>query len=214
MDENKVNSNKKAKKRLIIILISIAVVMLLLIVASLIIDSISEKDGGELEIDYNFYPADFNENIFEDEKYIELTAGEFMRYHDMTTGIISGIDENNKSSFGKEAEFIVDMVNDIINGNHTAYNSRFSDIYYSEHSPKSEFTMQKIYDVTISYVSSEKSEDGNYTKFNYVLEYKIYENNGTFRKDIGDGSKKQFITLTDRSGELLIDEILTRYTNK
>ncbi len=202
---------KKAKKKLLIALLIIASVMVLLIAASVVIDKIQKGSNDELTIDYNFFPANFNENIFEDEKYIELTSGEFMRYHDMTTGIISGISEENKASFGNETEFLVDMIYEIINGDHVAYNARFSSTYYQEHSPKSAFTMQKIYDVTISYVSSEQLEGGDYTKFNFVVEYKIYENNGTFRKDIGDGSKKQFITLSDRFGELLIDDITTRY---
>ncbi len=208
------NKRKKAKKKLLIILLTITLVMILLISASLVIDKLQKgSTDDELNIDYDFYPANFNENIFEDKKYIELTSEEFIRYHDMTTGIITGINEDSKSSFGKETEFLVDMIYDIINGDHLAYNSKFSNHYYENHLPKSAFTMQKVYDVTISYLSHEQSEDGNYTKFNYILEYKIYQNNGTFRKDIGDGSKKQFVTLTDRSGTLLIDNITTRYKN-
>ncbi len=208
------NNRKKAKKKLLIILLTITLVMILLISASLIIDKLQKGiSEDELNIDYDFYPADFEENIFEDKKYIELTSEEFIRYHDMTTGIINGINDENKASFGKETEFLVDMIGNIINGDHLAYNSKFSSLYYENHSPKPAFTMQKVYDVTISYLSHEQSEDGNYTKFNYILEYKIYQNNGTFRKDIGDGSKKQFITITDREGLLLIDNITTRYKN-
>ena len=49
----------------------------------------------------------------------------------------------------------------------------------------------------------------NYTKFLYVIEYRILHNNGTFRRDIGSGSKKQYFTLTDKQGDFKIDSIAT-----
>ena len=69
--------------------------------------------------------------------------------------------------------------------------------------------MQKLYNIKITRMSEEDvSENGqNYTKYEFILEYMIHQNNGTFRTDIGsDASKKQYITLTDRTGELLISQ--------
>ena len=204
-------AQKKVKKKLIIIIISTLGVIAFLSVASLVIDKLSKPDE-EFVADYNFYPADYDENIFEDQKYLALTAEEFIKYTDSTTNETAGITKDTAYEQGSEVQFIVDMIYDAINGDNNAYNARFSSKYYETHSPKDRFTMQKIYDVFITYVSEEDISDGsgNYTKSIYCVEYKIYQNNGTFRKDIGDGSKKQYLTLnTNRDGEILIDSITT-----
>ncbi len=210
MNEKSQKTPNKAKKRLIIIILSILALMLILLGISLMIDLVESKKSDEFEIDYNFYPADYDENIFEDEKYCELIAGEFIRYCDSTTNVTVGIDTESAISYGDEVDFLARMIYDIINGDHIAYNSRFSDVYYEEHEPKGTFTMQKIYDVKITFMSKKKID--NYTKSYYCVEYKIYQNNGTFRRDIGDGSKKQYINITDENGELLIDSMSTVIT--
>ena len=182
-------------------------VIALLVITSLLIDFIQSKKSTEDEIDYNFYSADYEENIYEDEKYLELISGEFIRYCDSTTNLTLGIDRETAAGQGSAVEFLVDMIYDIIEGDATGYNKKFSKKYYENNSPKDAFTMQKVYDVIITFISTEKGDD--YTKYLYCVEYKIYHNNGTFRRDIGDGSKKQYIMLTDTSGEVLIDSIST-----
>ena len=101
------NSNKKAKKNLLIIIISVIAVMAVLVAASLIIDLVESKKGGEYEIDYNFYPADYEENIFEDEKYISLTKDGFISYCDSSTNITLGIDKEIAKNYGEEIDFLV-----------------------------------------------------------------------------------------------------------
>lgn len=216
MDENiindKDNKHKKAKKGLYLIVLITIGILIILIVASLLIDSIEKNANPDREINYNFYPADFNENIFDDTEYVELIAAEFLKFCDQTNGLTVGITRENAKEQGIEVEFLVEMIYDIINGDNQSYNDRFSDTYYKNNSPKDKFTMQKIYDVTITYVSSEDISDeqtGNYTKSVYSIEYKIFENNGTFRRDIGAGSKKQYFTISDASGKLLIDAVAT-----
>ncbi len=208
--EEKINAN--AKKRLLIIIAAIVVVIIVLFAVSLIIDKVKSSKNDEFIIDYNFYPADYEENIFEDEEYINLTSGNFIKYQDLNTNITVGITRENANQQSEQIAFIVEMLYDIIEGKHEEYNACFSDVYYKNNSPKSQFTMQKVYDVTVSYISQESVSDdsGNYTKYLYSIEYKILENNGTFRKDIGSGSKKQYATLTDRQGNLLIDALNTQ----
>ncbi len=213
--DNKIhNENKqgKTKKNMIIAIIVIAAVMVLLITASFIIDLLQKNDTDreeEITIDYNFYPADYEENIFENKEYTDLTANGFLSFCDLRTNVTLGFVREKASSYGKEVAFLTDMIYDIINGDNESYNSRFSDEYYKTHEKKNRFTMQMIYGVTISYISEESmSENGiNYTKYFYSVEYSILNNNGTFRRDIGDGSNKQYFTLSDREGKLLIDSI-------
>ena len=200
-----------AKKRLLIVIISIFTTILILGIVSFIIDYIEEKNKKEFEVDFNFFPADYEENIFDDDRYIDLVSGEFIRYTDTTTNITLGIDKESAAHYGAEVDFLVDMIYDIINGDHKSYNHKFSDSYYKDNSPKDRFTMQKVYDVNITYLSSETlTEEGtNYTKSVYILEYKIFENNGTFRRDIGSGSKKQYFTIITSGSGIFVDSVTT-----
>lgn len=172
----------------------------------------SNRTYEEEVIDYPFYPADFNENIYEDEEYLELTRGSFLRYSDAATGVTYGIQRGNTDSYGLDVSYMVEYVYTVIEGDHEAYNACFSEEFFeSGRKPKDAFTMQKLYDIEIKRraVETVSDKNGNYTKYTYELTYRIYHNNGTFRKDIGDGSKTQYITLTDRTGTLLIDSIAT-----
>jgi len=71
--------------------------------------------------------------------------------------------------------------------------------------------MQKLYEVSLTKELVEKVEekDGEFTRYTFILSYRILKNNGTFRKDIGDGYRRQYITVTDRNGQLLIDRVST-----
>ena len=216
MDKNKdtpqKNAHWNAKKRLLVIVIITVSILIVLIAASLIIDNITNHQDTGRDIDFDFYPADYQENIFEDEEYLSLIETDFLKYSNATTGLTLGITRDNAKEQGAEVEFLVEMLYDIVNGDHVSYNNRFSSAYYKKHSPKEMFTMQKIYDVTITYISSENvqvDEANDYTKSVYSIEYKIHENNGTFRRDIGAGSKKQYLTVTNASGNFLIDSITT-----
>lgn len=201
-----------SKKKLIIAIISIVAVIALLIIAVEIIEYINNKRSLEpIEIDFDFYPADYDENILENEEYLELIKGEYIRVCNASTGVTSGVDLNKTDKYSSEILFMLDYIQDIINGDHESYNARFSEEYYKKNEPLERFTMQKVYDVLITQKEVETVTDEktgvNYTKYLIVLEYKIYENNGTFRRDIGNGSRRQYITITDKTGNLLIDSI-------
>ncbi len=197
------------KKRIIIILIVIVCIIPILLGAIYAINLYAKTKNKtpEVTINYNWYPADFNENIFEDEEYMKLIEYEFISY---TEGSVTQIiDKETANIYGKDVSFMVDYLYSIVEGDADKYNSYFSEEYYKSANKKDAFTMQKIYDVELRKQSLEKVEEkGNtYTKCTFVLSYRILENNGTFRKDIGEGSREQYITLTNRNGEFLIDSI-------
>ena len=202
--------NNQAKKKLLIALLIVLAALVLLICSSLIIDAIEKNRAGDTDIDYDFYPADFEADIFQNAEYLELMSSEFLNYKD--AGVTLGIEREDADKYGDDLEFIVEMIYDIIYADVDGYNACFSDTYYKKHSPKEAFTMQMVYDIHIERISTEKVTEGetqNYTKSIFAVEYKIYQNNGTFRRDIGDGSKKQYITITDQSGAWLIDLVST-----
>jgi hypothetical protein len=203
---------EKRKKRMIIALVSIFIALVLIWILVSVIENIlieKNKDENNKPIAYNFYYADFEENIFEDEEYTELIRGEGLRYCDMHSNVTVSIDENTIDNYGEDVKFFWDFLQNIVNGDKDAYNAMFSKEYFRSNPAKEAFTMQKIYDSQITKYSTEEIEttNGNYTKYIYIVEYRILKNNGTFRNDIGDGSRAQYITITNKSGEFLIDSI-------
>lgn len=216
METNPARRNTKpAKKKILIAFAIILGVLLLLTCAAFLIDYIENADtdipnSADKEIDYNFYPPDFEEDIFENQDYLTLFNNGFMDFKEGNVTI--GITKDNASKYGADTSHVVEMLYSIINGDNDLYNQHFSDLYYKTHAAKDDFTMQMLYDIRIERISAEKIEIENTPAYNrsvFSIEYKIYRNNGTFRKDIGEGSKKQYITLTDQSGEWLVDNIST-----
>ena len=210
---------KPLKKRIIVVFLIILAVLLLLYVTTLILQHF-EKDmipeESEYIADFNFYPADYSENIFEDPEYLALIQDGVLLY-DNNSNFATTVTKETANQLGDDgAVLLVDMVYAIIDGNAEKYNSCFSEKYFEKHQPKENFTMQKIYNGKIIYFSS-KSETVNgatYTTYTYNLVYNIFENNGTFRKDIGEDARMQSIKISDREGKMLIDDIqYVRYYN-
>jgi hypothetical protein len=81
----------------------------------------------------------------------------------------------------------------------------FSEKYLRENSDtvRERFTMQMLYDIV---VTRHYTESGVV----YSLEYKIMNNNGSYRSDMpSDCSKTHYFVISDYNGQLLIDEVAT-----
>ena len=206
-------NNLLSKKKLITVLgIALGVVVLLCVTLA-ILPLLSEEEAPDnsfdnnFKIDYNFYPADYNEDIFTDEEYLRLIEYGILEYDD--GAMITEVNDENADGYGKPVELIVDMLYAAINGDADEYNSYFSKKYFKTNEAKDKFTMQKIYDGRITFFACEDiSENGKqYTEYTFKLKYRIFKNNGTFRDDIGDGYRLQHVTISDREGEFKIDAI-------
>lgn len=159
-----------------------------------------------------FHEIDYNENIFQDAVYMGMDRNIYIC--DINTGITESLEEHDYANYGPDVKFMANFVNFIIEGNAVAYNDCFSDNYYSDinNDPKESFTMQKLYNIKLTKISEEKSDNGDYTEYYYFLEYMIYQNNGSFRMDIeSDASVAQYITLIDKDSDYKIDELVRSY---
>ena len=207
-------AKKNFKKRLLIILAALAALLLVMYLLTLILpkifNGITEDSTEEGTANFNFYTPDYDENIYEDEDYLALIENGVLTYDNGTNSMVA-INTENASEHGEAVKLLTDYVYSIINGDVSKHNSYFSDKYYETNEPKASFTMQKIFNGTITYYSVQSAvENGNnYTKYIYKLKYNIHENNGTFRMDIGEDAKTQYVVITDREGKLLIDYIGT-----
>ena len=204
-------TNSKLKKRLIIVLVVVICSVPVLLGVTYLVDYLDNKSKivEDQVIDYDWYEADYSENIYEDEEYAKLVEYGFISYTDGSVTLL--IDKDSAVSYGDEIDFMVRYLYSIIDGDAEEYNSYFSDLYYKGHSKKDSFTMQKIYDVSLTKdnVENVENKNGDFTRYTFVLSYRILKNNGTFRKDIGDGYKRQYITVTEKNGQFLIDAIST-----
>lgn len=217
MDKNVRKTDKnRAKKTIIIVLAAMTSVILILALSVLLIDLYEKradaKKGGE--VDFEFYEANYDEDIFENEIYAEkYDNGNFIRYTENDVTLTFNREQAKEHS--EELGLIVDMLYAAIYGDHNAYNSKFSETYYESNAPKDRFTMQMICDVKITHQNTEEitTEQEKYTKAVYYVEYRIYRNNGTFRNDVTDKISTQVLVMTDRTGEWCIDSLVKFQTN-
>lgn len=194
-DVKKVNKQKRG------IIIAFAAMLSVVIIAYVIVPGISmlaeyiesQKDDG-YKSDYmddikslSFYPADYDENIFEDEEYMSLN-----RYLSYTKGSDTyTITDSEYSRYDVTVGFFAEYFDSVINGEYETYDEYFTDEYFEENSNKSRFTPQKLYDINVKFKST-KAVDGA-TSYIYYVTYKIFENNGTFRNDIESDSARMLV---------------------
>jgi len=209
--------SKKTKKT---ILISWGIIVALLIVfwgISYILSNIDENLNKSPIYDPNaqtiiFHEINYDEDIFEDSVYMGLDRNIYI--FDLNTGVTESLEEHDYTNYGKDVKFMADFINYIILGNAEGYNDCFNEDYYSDidNEPKESYTMQKLYNIKLTKITEEKIDNGEYTEYVYYLEYMIFQNNGSFRMDIGsDASVAQYITLNDKYGDIKISELIRAY---
>ncbi len=153
----------------------------------------SQKDDG-FKSDYmddikslSFHPADYNENIFEDEEYMSLN-----RYLSYTKGSDTyTITNDDYSPYDVTVGFFAEYFESVINGEYETYDKYFTEEYFEDNSNKERFTPQKLYDINVKYKSSTPIQGA--TSYIYYVTYKIFENNGTFRNDIESDSERLLV---------------------
>lgn len=146
-------------------------------------------------------------DIFEYEEYMGLDRNIYMC--DPNSGVTESVLPSKVQNYGDGFKVIYSMINAVIEGDVEAYNSLMG----KREEKKEDFTQQQLYNIKITKatISSERGDNGViYNKYSFYLEYMIHENNGSFRRDIGsDEIKKQYIVVTNQSGNFLVDDILS-----
>lgn len=213
------NKDMHIKKSILAVIISIVALLLVLILLIQILTRCTENpsNGSSETTDYRTELKFSDEYVTDkatfdgDEKY--FTYDRTVYFHDPQTGVTEGIEEGNYVTFGPCAELLCRMIDSIIAGDADTYNTFFSDIYFEKNESKSDFSMQKVYDILLSeYSKTEETAEngGTYQEYIYEVKYKIRNNNGSFRSDVdSDKIRTQYFLITNRSGKLLIDGIYT-----
>jgi hypothetical protein len=81
----------------------------------------------------------------------------------------------------------------------------------AESEQREDFTQQQLYDIKITKESEENitTENGVCVRYRIKVEYKIHENNGTYRNTIeSDVSRPQIFIVNDSTGEFKVMDII------
>lgn len=205
-------STKRLKRRMIIVIVCLAVFTVIAVPLISFLDGL-ETAGKQEEIETKkestiiFHTPDWELDIMRDPGYLALNRTIY--YCDSQYGLTVALDQKNQNDFGPAVVVLSRMVDLIIKGDADGYNQLLSSNYFENNDPEPPFTMQQLYDIKFTKIR-ETETSGGYTQYEFEVEYRIRNNNGTFRTDIGDGeSKKQYFILSDSTGkDVLIDQIL------
>ncbi len=205
--------SKKINKKLLLILGCVVLGLALMLVLIGVLDrALSDDDFvGVPEGTYEFcttYPGD----IMEYDEYLALDRQ--IDYCDIPSGLglTQSITEENRKDFDANVLFLYDHLQTIIAGDVAAYNACFNDTFFEANKKKTYFSPQMLYNMKITYSTAETAENGD-KLVTYILEYMIYQNDGTFRRDIdSDASRPQHVTLrVPPNGDIRIERIVTKY---
>ncbi|MBQ8408391.1 MAG: hypothetical protein IJY39_05945 [Clostridia bacterium] len=144
-------------------------------------------------------------DIMEYEEYLKYDRAIYL--YDPRTGVTVGVDDETSGQNGEGFKLIYELLNAIIAGDSDTYNS----LVHESVGHFDSFTQQQLYDITVTKESESKKEGagGTYTEYVLKVEYKIHENNGSFRDTVEpDASRPQYFVINDSTGELLVMDII------
>lgn len=182
-------SSDKKKIKKIFTTVGIAFLALALLIGGLgfALDLISDDVETVSYGDHRFYEPDYHKNILEDRLY--LSKNRSIKYNRYGNEVV--LTENNVLDLPVSAKFFYDYFQNLVNGDHEAHKSFYTESFLS--TPDEEkvfpipdiFTMQGIYDINITLHKGEPDEDNPNEIYEiFEVSYCIFENNGTFRRDI------------------------------
>ena len=192
--EESLQRSKKMNKKLTLILGSIAGVMVILITAAVLLAILSRPKSEIREYeDSEFFPT-YQGNIMEYEKYLGKDRSIKYCSDPSGYGLTLAVTDENREEFDAGVLFLCDYIQTIIDGDADAYNACFAERYFEENDRQKAFAPQMVYGTVITY--QKEQTDGDSKLITYKLEYMIFENDGSFRRDIlSDASRPQRIVL-------------------
>ena len=205
--EDIIRKNRKTKR---IVMIAIASALVLIFVAAFI-PGLFYDDGSEYR---EYEPVDPSElyetkdeefNIMEYEEYLSFDRNIYFLEGNEENYTKNAIDLSDAEELGEDVALAYELLECIIYGDYEGYNSIVTD-----NLAKESFTQQQLYHMTLRRT---KPNDG----YEYAIrvEYKIHENNGSYRNNIlPDSSRYQVYCMKKVDGVLKIVDILEPYYEK
>ena len=216
----KTNINKKRRAKSIIILFLVFILgTTIMSVALLTAMSGHDERQPQKGNTYLFYEPDYELDILKDEIYLDLdrTVKFYNPDNGITFAIVDGNMDEVPTIMHESVNLLCDFIDYAIHGESEKLNQLFSQEYIDAGGKtKMDFTMQQLYNIKITYVTSfNEVVDGSTVEcYDYWLEYMIRKNNGTFRNDMeSDCIRKEYVRVTNRNGTPKID-VLAPYNTE
>ena len=196
---------KYIKKRNIVIFLTIGLAVFILTFFAIYLLGKENTNNRVPKYDFIFHEVDFDTDILSDPEYLALDRSVSLKLGNQTVTIDDGYRSENGT-----IEFMLKYLDCIVAGDYNSYKNFFSKLYFETENVPEIFTMQRVYEITVEYISETAVTESNknYTEYRLSLDYKINRNNGTLRNDMGsDCIRTQYFLITDREGSLMIDTI-------
>lgn len=196
---------RRAKKILLIVAGGICAFILIFFGVSRFISSSRRGDKTTQSNNYRFDYANYDENIFLDKKYMSYDRSIY--YTGVNTYMTVTIDREHMDDvseiYREPVLFLMDYIDAMINGDVAGFNACHAPEYYTGgRQPKENFTMQKLYSITLISVDNwyDDSDSDAERYYNIGIEYMIKNNNGTLRNDMGsDAIRRKYLTIKETS---------------
>ncbi len=204
-------NNQKMKKRLLVAAIAFGGVILILTLLIVILQACAKQDGGENVLPEEYFHPTYEGDIFEYPAYLDKRPDVIMYCASPNgTGRTTSIDPAQASEYPKTVLYLYDFLQIMMQGDVAAYNACFGEVYYKTHQPKQNFSQQMIYEAEIRFYAQSEEANGDQI-WSYQLRYKLFENDGSLRRDVGsDAIVPQLITLRlSQNGEIVIEELVS-----
>ena len=199
-------------------------VCLAIVIVSVVKQCDSAQKGGSALV-YSYNPFDYksdvgyyipqeNENIFDDEEYLEKNRYFTVSYQGTTLAYT----DDDIDSAPLSLQMLYTYFNAATNGDGATLNTLFTDYYFDNLGSPIEkyddsFYQQKIYNISVVLHSGPTvitSVSGNITREIFQVSYYIKDNNGAFRPDLPepeDGTIPLFFEGLTDDGEAKINQI-------
>lgn len=195
------------KKLLISLCVLAAAVLLLLVLVPLILHG-----GRGDDTTPDFADPALSADIYADADYMALDRSVTLVREDGYTHT-ERLADDAYSSQPAEVQLLLRLLMAMRAGDAESYNACFSPEYLRQAGAQASFTMQKVYAPVITqYAAIHPAVPDGYTAIGvWGLSYKIKDNNGSLRRDIGsDAAREQYLYLvTDGRGNVSIYAVRT-----
>lgn len=154
-----------------------------------------------------FYEADYGRDIFADPAYQRLDRS--VLYLEYGSG--EPLTEENHQTLGVASDFFYGYFDAVIRGDCEAYRAYLTPHYIEEFEPPERFTMQMLYNIEVNreqQMSTAVYQGQTVNVHYFSVKYSIFENNGTFRDDVGSNkSTTQYYELYELGGRLYLNAV-------
>ncbi len=201
--------SKRQKRKILIVALCSVLALALLAGGVVLIDTLLDKTPSDYEDDYYFYPP-YEGDIMQNTTYLGMNR-EISYCADATgMGVTYALNEEELAKLDPSVRFVCDYLQTVIAGDEEAYNAMFDVQYLAKNGGQAAFNPQMLHRMTVYLHSMQDLGDGRKT-VTYRLDYMIYRNDGTFRRDVGsDAIRSQYLVLTcEADGRIKITDLAT-----